>query len=223
MHAATVAFLRHLERERNASPNTIRAYGEDLRQFSAYLESALGREPRPEDADHVLIRGFLAELHRRGLKQGVLGPQARRAEDLLPLPVPGGPPGAQPRSGAALSAPGETDSRAPRGGPGRGAARRARRRRGVRPGPGDPGASLRHRDPLRRARGARRRRGRPRRPHGARPGQGPQGADRALRGPGPGGAAGLAGGARGAPAEVRRASSSTSGADASPTAACGPW
>jgi integrase/recombinase XerC len=69
MLAATEAFLRHLERERNASPHTIRAYGEDLQQFSSYLEDVLGRKPRPEDADRLLIRGFLAELHRRGLKK----------------------------------------------------------------------------------------------------------------------------------------------------------
>jgi integrase/recombinase XerC len=67
MHASTAAFLRHLERERNASPNTIRAYGEDLAQFTEHLRRELGREPRPEDADHLAIRGFLAELHRRGL------------------------------------------------------------------------------------------------------------------------------------------------------------
>jgi integrase/recombinase XerC len=67
MRASAAAFLRHLERERNASPNTIRAYGEDLAQFTAHLRRELGREPRPEDADHLAIRGFLAELHRRGL------------------------------------------------------------------------------------------------------------------------------------------------------------
>jgi integrase/recombinase XerC len=69
MRAATADFLRHLERERNASRHTIRAYGDDLGQFTAYLEGALGRTPRPEDVDHVLIRGFLAELHRKGLKK----------------------------------------------------------------------------------------------------------------------------------------------------------
>jgi integrase/recombinase XerC len=69
MRQATADFLRHLERERNASPNTVRAYGEDLRQFASYMEETLGHPPRPEDADHVLIRGFLAALHQRGLKK----------------------------------------------------------------------------------------------------------------------------------------------------------
>jgi len=67
MQASTAAFLRHLERERNASPHTIRAYGEDLAQLTEHLRRELGREPRPEDADHLALRGFLAELHRRGL------------------------------------------------------------------------------------------------------------------------------------------------------------
>jgi integrase/recombinase XerC len=69
MRAARTGFLRHLERERNASVNTIRAYGEDLAEFADYLGRELGREARPEDVDHLLIRGFLAELHRRGLKK----------------------------------------------------------------------------------------------------------------------------------------------------------
>ena len=69
MRPATEAFLRHLERERNASPRTLQAYSQDLAQFASYLEAELRRAPRPEDADHLLIRGFLAALHRRGLKK----------------------------------------------------------------------------------------------------------------------------------------------------------
>ena len=69
MREAVAAFLRHLERERNASPHTVRAYGEDLAQFSGYLQRELGRVPRPPDVDHLLVRGFLAELHQRGLRK----------------------------------------------------------------------------------------------------------------------------------------------------------
>ena len=69
MQKAVAAFLRHLDLERNASAHTVRAYGEDLEQFRAYVEGTLGRTARPAEVDHLLIRGFLAHLHGRGLKK----------------------------------------------------------------------------------------------------------------------------------------------------------
>jgi tyrosine recombinase XerC len=66
---AIAAFLAHLENERNASPNTVTAYRDDLAQFALHLKAELGRDGRPEDVDHLMIRSFLAHLHGQGLRK----------------------------------------------------------------------------------------------------------------------------------------------------------
>ena len=60
---AVADFLRHL-RERNASLHTIKAYSGDLANFSVYAGSRGWSE-----IDHVTIRGFLAQLHEKGLSK----------------------------------------------------------------------------------------------------------------------------------------------------------
>ena len=179
------AFLRHLERERNASPRTVRAYGEDLAQFAAYLERELGRPPRPAEVDHLLIRGFLAELHQRGPPEGLLRAQARRAAHVLPLPVPRGRPREEPRAAPPDAAARAADPLGPRGGAGREPARRARATPWPRCAAARSSSSCTR--PGSAARSSWRStsaevdlEGRTR----ARPRQGQQGADRALRGPG---------------------------------------
>ena len=69
MQESIAAFLRHLEKERNASAHTVRAYAKDLQQLAAHVREQLGRDGEPKDVDHLMVRSFLAELHRAGLKK----------------------------------------------------------------------------------------------------------------------------------------------------------
>jgi integrase/recombinase XerC len=61
-------YLRHLEKERDVSPNTVKAYSRDLASFEAHLRSHYGSSGWSwEGVDRLAMRGFLAHLQRRGL------------------------------------------------------------------------------------------------------------------------------------------------------------
>ncbi|MGZ8414714.1 MAG: tyrosine recombinase XerC [Gemmatirosa sp.] len=62
-----VDFLRHLEKERDVSPNTLKAYERDLRELTGYLQRQLGERFAWDAVDRLLMRGYLGHLTRRGL------------------------------------------------------------------------------------------------------------------------------------------------------------
>jgi integrase/recombinase XerC len=69
MKAQLDQFLDHLHLNENASVHTVRAYDSDLSQFLVFLAGHLGRRQsdlRPEDFDHLHIRAFMGDLHKRG-------------------------------------------------------------------------------------------------------------------------------------------------------------
>jgi len=68
------SYLRHIHLNENCSPETVRAYGSDLREFRTFLEHAIGRGGRldPKKIDRLAIREFLGELHRRGSKRSTV-------------------------------------------------------------------------------------------------------------------------------------------------------
>jgi integrase/recombinase XerC len=69
MKAALAEFLEHLRLNENASQHTVRAYESDLSQFLVFLAGKLGcrrADLAPADFDHIHVREFLGELHRRG-------------------------------------------------------------------------------------------------------------------------------------------------------------
>lgn len=63
-------YLTHLAKERDVSPNTVKAYRRDLREFVAYLGEFHGAEPWTwGGVDRLAMRGFLGHLTRRGLSR----------------------------------------------------------------------------------------------------------------------------------------------------------
>jgi integrase/recombinase XerC len=73
MQQHVLDFLEHLHLNDNASSHTVRAYESDLGQFVTFLAKLLSRR-RPdvtiEDFQHLHIRAFLGDLHKRGNSRG---------------------------------------------------------------------------------------------------------------------------------------------------------
>jgi integrase/recombinase XerC len=66
---------------RDASPQTVRAYGADLRDFRTFLaERGIGR---PEDVDVPLLRAYLARLKQSGKSRTTIGRRASAIRSFL--------------------------------------------------------------------------------------------------------------------------------------------
>ena len=64
-------FLRHLEHNDNASPQTLRCYRTDLMEFEEFLSHGLvpRREASLLTLDHHVVREYLSHLHGRGVSR----------------------------------------------------------------------------------------------------------------------------------------------------------
>ena len=70
LKAQLAGFLEFLALNRAVSPHTVRAYESDITQFLAHVAAGSGRkrsELGPDDVTLASLRGFLAELHARGI------------------------------------------------------------------------------------------------------------------------------------------------------------
>ncbi len=79
MHPTITDFLEHLRGERNASPHTLRCYGDDLTLFARYLGEAVGPDADPTLADARRLRGYSAWLSGQNYAPGTI---ARRLASL---------------------------------------------------------------------------------------------------------------------------------------------
>ena len=72
MNAHLKEFLQFIRLNRNASAHTARAYASDLSQFLDHVALATDvprAKLKPEHLDRLAIRGFLADVHKRGLSR----------------------------------------------------------------------------------------------------------------------------------------------------------
>lgn len=69
-HPDVDGFLIHLEKERNLSPHTLKAYARDCSEFIEFLTLYYGGQPWGwNGVDRLAMRGFMARLTKRGLSK----------------------------------------------------------------------------------------------------------------------------------------------------------
>ncbi|MGH9592750.1 MAG: tyrosine-type recombinase/integrase, partial [Bryobacteraceae bacterium] len=69
MKAEVEQYFKYLRAVRNASPNTLRSYQNDLGQFVRFLTPPGMETPRMQDVTHLMIREFIANLHDHNLEK----------------------------------------------------------------------------------------------------------------------------------------------------------
>ena len=71
MQQALSSFFTYLEAERNVSPHTLAAYKSDLAQFCAFVVKERGEAIAVDQIDHLLLRRYLALLHKDRKKSSI--------------------------------------------------------------------------------------------------------------------------------------------------------
>src|SRR5215813_10325884 len=68
--ALVTVFLTHLAKERDVSPNTLKAYAHDVDAFTSFLGPYYGTEAWDwGTVDRLAMRAFLAHLSKKGLSK----------------------------------------------------------------------------------------------------------------------------------------------------------
>jgi integrase/recombinase XerC len=90
--AARARFLDFLRDQKRASPETLRAYENDLEQFRYHLTQHLGDEspPGPASIDTFAVRGFVARLSREGVEKSSIARKLSAVRSFLRHAVRGG-------------------------------------------------------------------------------------------------------------------------------------